>query len=71
MTLAEWEARLEVLEKAFTSGTLIVKHGDTQLTYRSMDELSKAITYVKGKIDKLSDATGRRPRYVQQDTKGL
>lgn len=64
------EARLEALYEAQSSGALKVKHGDTEVTYRSMEELNRAIAIIIGKINKLN-GTVRKPVYVQQNTKGL
>ncbi len=69
--LAYWQARVELLEQAVTSGTLIVRHGDTQLTYRSLDELLKALSIAQGKVKSLDGTGGRLPGYVLQTGKGL
>lgn len=71
ISVETWTTRLEALQKAAASGTLIVRHGDTQVTYRSLDELMKAIAYAESQINKLNGVSGRSPRYVQQNDKGL
>jgi hypothetical protein len=69
-TAEELTAQLTSLKKARASGALMVRHGDTQVTYRSIDELNKAISAI---TDELNAATGkkRRPRYARQERKGL
>lgn len=70
--LAYWQTRVEVLEQAYTSGVLSTRHGDTQLQYRTLDELQRALSYAQGKVKALSgDDTGRLPGYIQQWSKGL
>jgi hypothetical protein len=69
-TLVELQAQLASLEKARGSGALIVRHGDTQVTYRSMDELIKAINIIIGLINEASGIK-RKPRYIRQTSKGL
>jgi biopolymer transport protein ExbD len=67
--LEDLEAALVRLRKAKRSGTLIVRHGDTSVTYRSMAEITEAINEVLGEIAKLNGTT-RGPRYVVQTGKG-
>lgn len=69
-TPEELQAQLTSLRKARASGALVVRHGDTQVTYRSIDDLQKAIDAI---IKELNAARGkkRRPRYVRQDRRGL
>lgn len=69
--LAYWQARVDLLENAITSGSLSVRHGDTQLTYRSLDELRFALNFAQGKIKALDGTGGRKPGYVLQTSKGL
>lgn len=69
MTASEWQARIDVLEKMVTAGVLSSRHGDTQLTYRSMDELLKALSYAKSQLNEANGAS-RAPGYVKQDSKG-
>lgn len=66
-----WTARVDSLERAVSSGTLVVRHGDTSVTYRSMSDLMQALAYAKGQVDKLNGTSGRKPNYVEQRTKGL
>lgn len=63
-------AQLASLKKAQRSGTLSVRHGDTSVTYRSMAELILAINAVQKEINTLNGVT-RKPRYVEQRTRGL
>ncbi len=70
-TVAELTIRLADLRKARDTGVLIVKHGDTSNTYRSLDEISKIIADLEGKIDVLNGTPKRRVRHAYQISKGL
>lgn len=69
--LAYWQARVEILENAVTSGVLQTRHGDTQLVYQSLADLMKALSFAQGKVRALGGADGRVPGYVLQTGKGL
>lgn len=69
-TQAELEASLVSLNEAYSSGALIVKHGDTQVTYRSIAELQQAIDNIQAQLNQVLGAR-RGPRYAIQRTKGL
>lgn len=69
-TLEELNLQLAALKKARASGVLIVRHGDTQVTYRSIDDIQKAIDAIIEEINALKGIK-RRPRYVRQDGRGL
>lgn len=62
-------AQLVALKKARASGALVVRHGDTSITYRSLAEIRDAIAAVQGEINKLN-GVGRGPNYVEQTGKG-
>lgn len=64
------QTRLELLEKALASGTLVVRHGDTSITYNTTSELLHAIDYIKGQIGKADGSTARKPGYIEQTGKG-
>lgn len=70
MTLTELRAQLRSLKLARASGALVVRHGDTMVTYRSLSELNQAIAAVTGEIAALL-GTQRKPGYVRQSRKGL
>lgn len=69
-TKAEVTLQLERIEKAYATGTLKVKHGDTETTFRSLDEMERIIRYLKGILDNWGTKTTRRIRYIRQETKG-
>lgn len=54
------EAQLQALKNALASGVLTVSFGDRTMTYRSVDELKKAIAQVQGEIDKQNGTTTTR-----------
>ena len=70
-TLSELNAQLSALKAARNSGALIVKHGNTSTTFRSLAEIDSIIASLQAEID--AQGTGRysRIRYSQQTTKGL
>lgn len=68
--VAELQLQLAALKKARSSGALIVKHGDTQVTYRSIEELQKAIDIITGEINQ-ANGVSRKPVYIKQRTKAL
>jgi hypothetical protein len=67
--IADLKAQLRALKKARASGALMVKHGDVQTTFRSINELNQAIAAVSAEL-KTKQGTGRAPRYVKQSRKG-
>lgn len=69
-TAAELQIQLTSLKKARASGALVVRHGDTQVTYRSMKELQEAIDVITGELNEVNGVK-RRPRYLRQSSKGL
>jgi hypothetical protein len=69
-SLEDLEAALAALKKAKRSGALVVRHGDTSVTYRSVEELQAAINDVQGDINAINGVT-RGPKYVVQTGKGL
>lgn len=68
-TQQQLQDTLDTLNEALGSGALIVKHGDTQITYRSIAELKSAIAEVTGQLNALA-GKGRKPRYAIQYSKG-
>lgn len=68
-SVSELTTRLEALKAARDSGALIVRHGDTQTTYRSLDEIERTIARITAEINAASGTT-RKPRYVRQTRKG-
>lgn len=59
LTQTEIEESIETLERALALGETRVDFKDRSVSYRSVDDLKKAIDYFKGL---LTDATGGRPR---------
>ncbi len=50
------------LEETIFSGELMVRHGETQVMYRSIDDLKKALCVLDEEIATLNN-TGGYPRY--------
>lgn len=65
----ELQAELRALKKARASGALIVRHGDAQITYRSVEELNKAIEAVTKELN-AAKGKKRHPRYLRQSGRG-
>jgi hypothetical protein len=69
-TAAELTTRLADLKRARDSGVLIVKHGDTSNTYRSLDEIERIIGEIESEISTLNGTAKRRVRHAYQISKG-
>jgi hypothetical protein len=69
-TLAQNQARLESLKAARDTGALRVRHGDTDTTFRSLDELERIIAQLEGTIATQSGSSRKRVTYIRQDSKG-
>ncbi len=70
-TLAQLQAQLAAIEAAYASGVLVVRHGDTQTTFRSLKEMSEIIAKLKAEIAAANGTQRRGPRYIKQTGKGL
>ncbi len=66
--LADKQARLAAIKKAWSTGVLWVKHGETTTTFRSLDEMERIIGRLETEI---APRARRRVTYVQQRTKAL
>lgn len=66
----ELQTQLTALKKARASGALVVRHGDTQVTYRSITELQLAIDAITKELN-VAKGRKRRPHYIRQDRRGL
>lgn len=70
LTVDEMKEMLDNLVRARSSGVLVVKHGDTTTTYRSVSELNAAIAALKEDIARASGKRRRRVHYITQRSKG-
>ena len=62
---AEVEAKVALLETALARGELRVDFADRSVTYRSVDELKKALSYFQDILAGLAAAAGTgRPRQL-------
>lgn len=68
--MSELSDRLAALKKARDSGALIVKHGETMTTFRSLSEIERIIAELESEIAGLVTPQ-RRIRYIFQSGKGL
>lgn len=71
LTASQIQARIDALQAARDAGVSSVRHGDTQTTWRSVDELNQIIAALQ---NQLADATGSRRRakvnYITQGSRG-
>lgn len=68
--VTEMKEMLDELVRARSSGVLVVKHGDTTTTYRSIAELERAISALEGDIAKAEGRRRRKVRTITQRSKG-
>jgi hypothetical protein len=67
--MAYTQAQLEALQEAMASGTLTVTYEGRSITYRSVQELQRAIAVVQNALNQQS---GKRTRqYRLSSSKGL
>lgn len=52
MTTNELEAQLSALDEAISSGALTVKYQDRQVTYRSMEEMMRARSFILRQLNR-------------------
>lgn len=70
-SVGELQTRLAEIRKARDSGVLMVKHGETSTTFRSLSEMNLIIAELEGRINELSSTTVRRTYGAYQSGKGL
>lgn len=69
---AEIQARIDSLEAAMAAGVTTVTHNGTTTTYRSVIEMQRVLSWLKGeKVKAAGSATRKRLRYLRQSGKGL
>lgn len=59
------------LRLAISSGSLIVKHGDTSTTYRSLKEMKEILADLIGQQNSASGKNRARANYIVQKSKGF
>ncbi|TIN84344.1 hypothetical protein [Mesorhizobium sp.] len=52
------QGQLDAIKKAYASGVLTVKHGDTLSTFRSLDEMERIINRMEAEVN----GVGEPPR---------
>jgi len=67
--LAVLKEQLAALRRMRGAGVLIAMHGGTQIQYRSITDLNKAISAIKSEIRQLVGSP-RRPAYIVQSDRG-
>lgn len=72
LTTAQLQSQLDAITKARNTGALMVRHGDTQTTFRSLAEMNQTIATIQRQLDEANGVT-KRPRvnYVKQCNRGL
>jgi hypothetical protein len=66
--MAYTQAQIDALKRAIASGVLIVRHGDEQVTYRSLAEMRQALADMEGEVN---PTTGPARRTVAGFSRGL
>jgi hypothetical protein len=61
--MAFTSADIDALDRAIASGELMVRHGERQVTYRSLDELIKARATIAAEIAASAATSRAYPRY--------
>jgi hypothetical protein len=70
--LAQKKKRLAAIRKAYDTGVLVVRHGDTTTTFRSLSEMERIISRLEDEIAGLEGKRLRpRVKYITQRRKGL
>jgi len=59
------QSQVDALKTAIASGVLIVRHGETQTTYRSLDEMQRVLAMMESEV-----AGARTRRTVATFTSG-
>jgi superfamily I DNA and RNA helicase len=67
-TKEQLEARLEALKRSRDTGVLVVSHGDTSTTYRSLREMNSIIDDLEAEIAAFDDGK-KRYRTIRLHTK--
>lgn len=70
-TVQSVQARIDALKKARDSGVLTIRHGDESTTFRSTDEIMKAITAATADLAALQGLPARVTSYRFVSRKGL
>lgn len=66
-TQAEYDATLQ----ARNTGSLIVRHGETSVTYRSLDEMERILAAMRQELGiEAPERTTPRVRYIWQKSRG-
>lgn len=70
-SVSDLQTRLTEIRKARDSGTLIVKHGESSVTFRSLSEMDQIIADLDGRLNGASSSPTRRTYGAYQRGKGL
>jgi hypothetical protein len=49
--MAYTQAQIDTMKRAIASGVLIVRHGDEQITYRSLAEMRRALADMEAEVN--------------------
>lgn len=72
LTAVQIQARIDAIQASRDSGALVVRHGDTMTTFRSLSEMDQIIAKLKAELDTVNEATPRpRVGYITQLQKGV
>lgn len=66
------QKRIDAMEKAMATGALVVRHGETSTTFRSLSEMEEILARLYRQLaDAAGDKPKRRVNYVRQSRKAL
>jgi hypothetical protein len=71
LTATDIQTRIDQLQKVRDSGTLTLRHGDTQTTFRSLDELNRTLQDLYRQLNAVNGTKRSKVNYVKQRTKGF
>lgn len=61
MTTSITQADIDALEAALVSGQLQVRIGDRWITYRSVEEIERALAYARRRLDAATGTSASKP----------
>lgn len=71
LTITQLQSQLDAITKARNSGVLMVRHGDTHNTFRTLAEMNQTIAVIQRQITAMGGGVKKsRVNYVTQRTRG-
>jgi hypothetical protein len=70
LTTGQLQSQLDAITKARNSGVLMVRHGDTHTTFRTLAEMNQVIATLTRQIAAASGKKRSKVNYIEQRTRG-